>query len=70
MEDYWRLLPRYQGVELEDLELRRVLYGLFVSYKTSPVPAAFDRVLQARGPRRGTPLAWQSIDTRVVHTDR
>ena len=49
MEDYWRLLPRYQGVELEDLELRRVLYGLFVSYKTSPVPAAFDRVLQAAG---------------------
>ena len=38
MEDYWRLLPSYQGVSLDALELRRVLYGLFVSYKDSPLP--------------------------------
>ena len=24
MEDYWRKLPAYQGVALDDLELRRV----------------------------------------------
>jgi len=45
MEDYWRLLPAYQGVTLEQLELKRVLFGLFVSYKDSPLPVAFDRVV-------------------------
>lgn len=46
MDDYWRLLPAYQGVELDRLQLRRVLFGLFVSYKDSPLPVVFDRVVQ------------------------
>ena len=32
-------------VELDELKLRRVLFGLFVSYKESPLPVAFDRVI-------------------------
>lgn len=31
---------------LEELTLQRVLFGLFVSYKSSPLPPAFDRILQ------------------------
>jgi hypothetical protein len=38
MDDYWRKLPGYQGVALDELQLRRVLFGLFVSYKDSPLP--------------------------------
>ena len=38
MDDYWAKLPAYQGVELDDLQMRRVLFGLFVSYKDSPLP--------------------------------
>ena len=49
MDDYWRMLPRYQGVDLEALRMRRVLFGLFTSYKDSPLPVRFDRVMQARG---------------------
>lgn len=46
LEDYWELMPKYQGVSLEDLEVLRVIYGFFPTYRDSPLPAAFDRVLQ------------------------
>ncbi|XP_024389786.1 uncharacterized protein [Physcomitrium patens] len=46
LEDYWDLMPDYQGVKLEDLEIRRVLFGCFPTYRASPLPSAFDRVLQ------------------------
>ncbi|XP_041008513.1 uncharacterized protein LOC121252778 [Juglans microcarpa x Juglans regia] len=46
LEEYWALLPNYQGVSLEELEILRVIYGVFPTYRDSPLPAAFDRVLQ------------------------
>ncbi|GFQ07229.1 hypothetical protein PHJA_002867000 [Phtheirospermum japonicum] len=46
LEDYWVLMPQYQGVSLDDLEVLRVIYGIFPTYRDSPLPAAFDRVLQ------------------------
>ena len=36
MEDYWRLLPAYQGVDLADLSPTRVLSGRFSSYLRAP----------------------------------
>ncbi|XP_059661869.1 uncharacterized protein LOC132307968 [Cornus florida] len=46
LEDYWDLMPNYQDVSLDDLEILRVIYGIFPTYRDSPVPAAFDRILQ------------------------
>ncbi|XP_050381550.1 uncharacterized protein LOC126798585 isoform X2 [Argentina anserina] len=46
LEEYWKLMPAYQGVSLDELEIQRVLYGIFPTYRDSPLPAAFDRVLQ------------------------
>ncbi|KDP30789.1 hypothetical protein JCGZ_13732 [Jatropha curcas] len=46
LEDYWDLMPKYQGVLLENLEILRVIYGIFPTYRDSPLPAAFNRVLQ------------------------
>ncbi|KAM7498339.1 hypothetical protein LguiA_022753 [Lonicera macranthoides] len=46
LEDYWNLMPKYQEVSLDDLEILRVIYGIFPTYRNSPLPAAFDRVLQ------------------------
>ncbi|KAL2250103.1 UNVERIFIED_CONTAM: hypothetical protein Sindi_2484000 [Sesamum indicum] len=46
LEDYWDLMPKYQGVSLDDLDVLRVIYGIFPTYRDSPLPAAFDRVLQ------------------------
>jgi hypothetical protein len=48
MEDYWRLMPGYQGVRLEDVQPRRILFGYFPTYRASPLRPAWDRVLQAR----------------------
>uniref|UniRef100_A0A164ZW91 Uncharacterized protein n=1 Tax=Daucus carota subsp. sativus TaxID=79200 RepID=A0A164ZW91_DAUCS len=46
LEDYWNLMPDYQGVSLDDLEILRVIYGIFPTYRDSPLPSAFDRILQ------------------------
>ncbi|KAE9614931.1 putative lycopene beta-cyclase [Lupinus albus] len=46
LEDFWDLMPQYQGVSLENLEILRVIYGIFPTYRDSPLPAAFNRVLQ------------------------
>merc|ERR1712100_247057 len=58
-EDYWRMLPTYQkhnaaclqeksvedALEDGDLILKRCLYGLFPTYKDSPLPTRWNRVL-------------------------
>ncbi|XP_047310548.1 uncharacterized protein LOC124914110 isoform X2 [Impatiens glandulifera] len=46
LEDYWDLMPNYQGVPFENMEILRVIFGIFPTYRDSPLPAAFDRVLQ------------------------
>ncbi|CAM8957454.1 unnamed protein product [Rhodiola kirilowii] len=46
LEDYWDLMPNYQGVSLDDLEILRVAYGIFPTFRNSPLPSAFRRVLQ------------------------
>ncbi|RWW34119.1 hypothetical protein GW17_00001127 [Ensete ventricosum] len=33
LEDYWDLLPSYQGVPLEELEILRVIFGIFPTYR-------------------------------------
>ncbi|KAH8945498.1 hypothetical protein BDL97_12G042500 [Sphagnum fallax] len=45
LEDYWDLMPPYQGIKLEDVEILRVLFGLFPTYQSSPLPPTFDRIL-------------------------
>ncbi|KAL4588966.1 hypothetical protein LXL04_001867 [Taraxacum kok-saghyz] len=46
LEDYWDLMPKYQEVSLDDVEILRVIYGIFPTYRDSPLPAAFNRILQ------------------------
>ena len=46
LEKYFRLLPQYQGVPLERLNFRRVLFGGFPCYQDAPLKTQFDRVLQ------------------------
>jgi len=70
-EDYWRLLPRYQGVQLEDIQLKRVLYGLFVTYKSSPLAPGFERILQV-GDASGiqSPLSFGGLGALTRHIGR
>jgi 2-polyprenyl-6-methoxyphenol hydroxylase-like FAD-dependent oxidoreductase len=46
IDDYWVLLPRYQGISIDNLQFKRVLYGLFPTYRNSPIKSSFNRVLQ------------------------
>jgi len=71
MDDYWRKLPGYQGVSLDSLQLQRVLFGLFVSYKDSPLPCSFDRVMQV-GDASGiqSPLSFGGFGATTRHINR
>ena len=33
LEDYWRLMPEYQNVQLEALQPLRILFGFFPTYR-------------------------------------
>jgi len=70
-DDYWTLLPRYQGKEAEELKLERVLYGLFPTYRGSPLATTFDRVL-AVGDASGiqSPLSFGGFGSLTRHMDR
>lgn len=71
MDDYWRLLPTYQGVDLDELQMRRVLFGLFTSYKDSPLPVKFDRIMQI-GDAGGlqSPLSFGGFGAITRHIGR
>jgi len=44
-EEYLRLLPEYQGVELSHLQFQRALFGFFPSYRQSPLRTPWSRIL-------------------------
>eukprot|EP00904_Undaria_pinnatifida_P002243 jgi/Undpi1/12019/HiC_scaffold_4.g01718.m1 len=71
MDDYWELLPTYQGVDIDDLEFQRVLFGFFPTYKNSPLPAAWDRVCQI-GDASGmqSPLSFGGFACLTRHVKR
>ncbi|XP_074591700.1 uncharacterized protein LOC141847543 isoform X1 [Curcuma longa] len=71
LEDYWDLLPSYQGVPLERLEILRVIYGIFPTYRDSPLPAAFDRILQV-GDASGiqSPVSFGGFGSMSRHLNR
>ncbi|XP_062152417.1 uncharacterized protein LOC133860808 isoform X1 [Alnus glutinosa] len=71
LEEYWDLMPHYQGVSLEDLEIQRVIYGIFPTYRDSPLPAAFNRILQF-GDASGiqSPVSFGGFGSLTRHLQR
>lgn len=37
LEEYWDLMPEYQGVKLESLEVLRILFGFFPTYRQAQI---------------------------------
>ena len=70
-EDYWRLLPDYQGVEPEDLQLVRALFGFFPCYRNSPLQLPWSRML-AVGDSSGnqSPLSFGGFGAMLRHLSR
>uniref|UniRef100_J3MT22 Uncharacterized protein n=1 Tax=Oryza brachyantha TaxID=4533 RepID=J3MT22_ORYBR len=71
LETYWNLMPVYQDVVLENLDIRRVIFGIFTAYRDSPLPAAFDRVLQV-GDASGihSPVSFGGFGSLTRHLGR
>jgi lycopene cyclase CruP len=70
-EDYFQLLPRYQDVDIQELQLQRVLYGFFPSYRRSPLQPQWDRILQV-GDSSGSqsPLSFGGFGALIRHLSR
>jgi lycopene cyclase CruP len=70
-EEYLRLLPEYQGVELSQLQLQRALFGFFPSYRQSPLQTPWHRILPV-GDSSGnqSPLSFGGFGAMVRHLKR
>jgi lycopene cyclase CruP len=70
-EDYLRLLPEYQGIELEQLTFQRALFGFFPCYRQSPLRPVGDRILPI-GDSSGSqsPLSFGGFGAMIRHLRR
>uniref|UniRef100_A0A0D9X7X5 Uncharacterized protein n=1 Tax=Leersia perrieri TaxID=77586 RepID=A0A0D9X7X5_9ORYZ len=68
LETFWNLMPDYQDVVLENLDIRRVIFGIFPTYRDSPLPAAFDRVGDASGIQ--SPVSFGGFGSLTRHLGR
>ena len=70
-EDYFRLLPEYQNVELHQLQFLRALYGFFPCYRQSPLKTPWNRLLFV-GDSSGSqsPLSFGGFGAMVRHLPR
>jgi len=70
-EEYLRLLPEYQGVELSQIDFRRILFGFFPSYRQSPIRIPWNRILPV-GDSSGSqsPVSFGGFGSMVRHLKR
>jgi hypothetical protein len=74
MDDYWKLLPEYQPSITDpeqDLDVHRVLFAYFPTYRDSPLKPQWSRVL-AIGDASGiqSPLSFGGFGALTRHLDR
>jgi lycopene cyclase CruP len=71
MEEYLRLLPEYQNIELLQLDFKRFLFGFFPSYRNSPLRTHWDRILPV-GDSSGSqsPVSFGGFGAMVRHLKR
>jgi len=70
-EEYCRLLPEYQGVELSQLQFQRALFGCFPCYRQSPLHSPWNRILPI-GDSSGnqSPLSFGGFGAMIRHLSR
>ena len=73
-EDYWKLLPVYQNSITDpetDLDIKRILFAFFPTYRDSPLKPEFSRVL-AVGDASGiqSPLSFGGFGALTRHLSR
>ena len=71
MEEYFRLLPEYQKIELEQLKFERFLFGFFPAYRQSPLKMPWDRILPIGDSAGGqSPVSFGGFGAMVRHLKR
>ncbi|NEO28319.1 MAG: FAD-binding oxidoreductase [Kamptonema sp. SIO4C4] len=71
MDEYFRLLPNYQKVALDQLQFHRFLFGFFPAYKKSPLQFPWPRILPV-GDSSGSqsPVSFGGFGAMVRHLPR
>ncbi|MGK7938554.1 MAG: FAD-binding oxidoreductase [Crocosphaera sp.] len=71
MEEYLRLLPEYQNIELETLQFERFLFGFFPAYENSPLKMPWNRILPIGDSAGGqSPVSFGGFGSMVRHLKR
>lgn len=70
-DEYFRLLPEYQQVEISQIQFNRALFGFFPSYRQSPLQPKCDRLLLV-GDSSGSqsPVSFGGFGAMVRHLER
>ncbi|AKG24003.1 FAD-dependent oxidoreductase [Calothrix sp. 336/3] len=70
-EEYLRLLPAYQNIELNQLTFKRALFGFFPSHRQSPLKTPWNYILPV-GDSSGcqSPLSFGGFGAMVRHLKR
>jgi lycopene cyclase CruP len=70
-DEYLRLLPTYQNIELAQLNFHRCLFGCFPSYRDSPLKTPWERVLLI-GDSSGSqsPVSFGGFGSMIRHLSR
>ncbi|MEM8674870.1 MAG: FAD-binding oxidoreductase [Cyanobacteria bacterium P01_G01_bin.67] len=71
MDEYLRLLPEYQNIELKKLDFKRFLFGFFPAYKDSPLKIPFNRILPVGDSAGGqSPVSFGGFGAMIRHLKR
>ncbi|MCX5965313.1 MAG: FAD-binding oxidoreductase [Cyanobacteria bacterium] len=70
-DEYFRLLPTYQNITIDQLDIKRALFGIFPCYKDSPLVPDWDRILSlGDGSGAQSPLSFGGFGAMMRHLVR
>lgn len=70
-DEYLRLLPEYQQVELRQLQFQRALFGFFPSYRQSPLRSPWNRIVPVGDSSSSqSPLSFGGFGAMLRHLTR
>lgn len=71
LKDYFQLLPAYQACNLDEFKVLRLMFGVFPSYRESPLQLPWNRMI-AVGDSSGhqSPLSFGGFGAMLRHLDR
>lgn len=71
LEEYLAALPEYQGVDLQQLQWKRLLWGILPSYRQSPLQSPWNRILAIGDSSSAqSPLSFGGFGALLRHLER